>query len=412
MKIIVAHVGTQHSYRTAGALLNSSMLDCFITTVYDKPFSLTRIVKNLLIGTQKKKAAGRRSADLSDDRVVIFFEIFGLLSLFGARFKLFRTLFPNYDQWLHDRFGERVAKLAIKRCVDAVVMYDTGANSCFRYLKNNAPHIKRILDVTIGNRLYTKSVFEADTKFSDSLAMIEQGYCIKDKYCERLQEELSLSQLFLAGSTFVKKSLTYSNIPEADIKVIPYGVDLSKFECKEYKQTTDGPLKLIFIGSCCYRKGIHHLLAILKTYSNKDVELYIAGGYNQNSPLYSDYKDVTNIHFLGFVTRDVLQNHISECDVFVLPSLAEGLALVTLEALACGLPVICTTNTGTNDIITDGDNGFIVEPSDREALRLKIEWLRSNMGEIPRMGKSAHLLAQGYSWDKYSENLISVINNI
>ena len=70
MDIIVAHEGKQHSFRTAEALLQKGYLFKYITTIYDKPFSLTRIVKYLLRGDAKKKCASHRDEALPDDMVL------------------------------------------------------------------------------------------------------------------------------------------------------------------------------------------------------------------------------------------------------------------------------------------------------------------------------------------------------
>ena len=81
---------------------------------------------------------------------------------------------------MHDSFGKEVAKLAIKNNVDAVIMYDTNANQCWKILKEKAPHIKRILDVTIGNRLYLEKIYREDEKTKGMCVVIEHFPSFRD----------------------------------------------------------------------------------------------------------------------------------------------------------------------------------------------------------------------------------------
>ena len=414
MKIIVAHEGKQHSFKTAEAIYKDNSLCYYVTTIYDKPWSLTRIVKMFLRGNMKKKCASHRSNILPDNVVKQYCEWKGLLRMFISKIPFLNECFPNYYDWLHDSFGKKVAKLAIKNNVDAVIMYDTNANQCWKILKEKAPHIKRILDVTIGNRLYLEKIYREDAERypqTSQYLLKEQKDVFDVTKRERLAEELQLSQFFLVGSKFVKHSLEYSGVDAQSIFVINYGVNLSQFKPLD-KKTSEGPLKLLFTGNCSYRKGMHHLLAVIATYNPKDVELYIAGGYDDQSFFYKKYSSLPNVHFLGFVTHDILQEIYAKTDVFVLPSLAEGFAMVSLEALGAGLPIICTTNSGCNDIIEDCKNGFVIDASDEVALKKRINWFVDNKAKIPEMSVYANKSVSQHSWEDYGNNLLDRIKSI
>lgn len=412
LKVIVAHEGKQHSFRTAEALLQKGYLFKYITTIYDKPFSLTRIVKHILRGDAKKKCASHRTDAIPDGMVLQYCEWKGLLRLFLSKFPALYKHFPHYYDWLHDSFGKKVAEYAIKNNVDAVIMYDTNANECWRILKERAPQIKRILDVTIASRIYTEKIFRNDSeKFADSKIIEEAVYLQDDTELKRNKEELISSDYFLVGSTFVKNSLLYSGIEDNQIIINPYGVNINQFSAKSQYQTTN-PLRLIFVGAVCYRKGIHHLLSVVSKYSKDEVILNLVGGFPQDSEYYIKYKDCDNIHFCGFVTHDVLAEYYNNTDVFVLPSLSEGFAQVSLEAMSCGLPVICTTNSGCNDAIKDFETGFVIEPSNREQLKEKIDWFIQNRSCIEAMGKKARLVSLDYTWESYYEKLTNTIEKL
>lgn len=414
MKIIVAHEGKQHSFKTAEALYKKGCLYKYVTTIYDKPNSFTRVLKFFLVGKAKKKCSSRKSKILPDNYVLQRCELYGLLRMFISRIPLLNNYMLQYYNWLHDKFGRKVAKMAIENKVDAVIMYDTNANSCWKELKAKAPHIKRILDVTIGNRLYLSEVYKNDCAlFPETASSLttEQNSVFDEANRRRLLEELRSSDYFLAGSNFVKKSLEYSGVDSDKIFVVNYGVDLSQFSMG-HDVKCGKPLKLLFTGNCSYRKGVHHLLSVISHYKCGEVELNIAGGYDEQSDLYKKYSKCENIHFLGFVTRDILHEIYQKSDVFVLPSLAEGFAMVSLEALSAGLPVVCTTNSGCNDIIKDGNNGFVIDVSNEKALTERIDWFLKHKDKLPEMRVNARQSVSNHSWEDYGDNLIEKIKKI
>ena len=414
MKVIVAHAGQQHSYKTAEAFSEKGCLLKYATTVYYKPWSLTRLVSYFLPGSQKTRCRNRVSNNLPNDKVLQIGELRGLFILALRRSEKLRKLFPNYIRNLTDDFGVSVAKYAIKHKADVVIMYDTNSNTCFRYLKEHAPEIKRVLDVTIANRLYLKTVYEKEmVKYPEYKEHIynEQKDVIDDLSHDRRVEELENAQFFLAGSNFVKKSLLYSGVKEEAIYVVNYGVDKDIFSYQE-PQPSESPLKLLFVGQVNYRKGLHQLLKVVSQYKKEQISLNVVGGYSAENVLYNKYREKENINFLGFMTRDKISEAFSSADVFVLSSLAEGFALVTLEALSSGLPVICSTNSGCNDVIVDGQNGFVIDVSNEAQLSNRIDWFLNNMDRIPIMKKNARKTVENLGWSDYHQKVFSAVSSI
>lgn len=412
MKIIVAHEGKQHSFRTAEALLQKGYLFKYITTIYDKPFSLTRIVKHILRGDAKKKCASHRTSAIPDDMVLQYCEWKGVLRLFLSKIPSLYKHFPHYYDWLHDSFGKRVAEYAIKNNVDAVIMYDTNANECWKILKEKAPSIKRILDVSIANRLFMKENFIKDMEQThDNNIKEEQEELWDENNCKRYLEEIKDSDYFLIASNVVKRSMMFSGVREDQMFMAPYGVDSHKFNFVE-KESLQLPLKLVYVGQVNYRKGIHHLLNVMDSFKENEVELYMAGGYNDTTPLYQQYKDRRNIHFLGFVTRDVLANLYQKCDVFVFPTLGEGYGLVILEALSCGVPCIVSDLAGGDDAIIEGVNGFKFKAGNDDDLYSKIKWFLDNPEQMPKYSINSRKSVEKQTWQSYYDGVVKALDLI
>lgn len=412
MKIIVAHEGKQHSFRTAEALLQKGYLFKYITTIYDKPFSLTRIVKHILRGDAKKKCASHRTNAIPDDMVLQYCEWKGLLRLFLSKIPSLYKHFSHYYDWLHDCFGKKVAEYAIKNNVDAVIMYDTNANECWKILKERAPQIKRIQDVSIANRLFMKENFIKDIKQTGDENIKEEQIELWDEdNCKRYLEEIKDSEYFLIASNVVKRSMMFSGVKENQMFLAPYGVDFNKFEFIQ-KQPLKSPLKLVYVGQVNYRKGIHHLLKVMDRFDESQVELYLAGGYSKSTPIYQEYKSKKNVHFLGFVTRDVLASLYQKSDVFVFPTLGEGYGLVILEALSCGVPCIVSDLAGGDDAIIEGINGFKFKAGNDDELYSKIKWFLDNPQQLPLFSVNSRKSVEKQTWQSYYDCVVKAVENI
>src|SRR6185436_196728 len=103
------------------------------------------------------------------------------------------------------------------------------------------------------------------------------------------------------------------------------------------------------------------------------------------------------------VSRDELFNIYSQASLLVLPSLCEGFALVILEAMAHGLPVITTPNSGCGTFVEDGLNGWVVPVQDAETLRQRMSWCLDNPNRLEEMGENSRLKALSWTWDDYTK---------
>lgn len=413
-KIIVAHPDKQHSFRLATAIKRKGLLFKYITTVYDKPSSLTRKVIGVLSGRDKKKAESHSCPELSDEDVVQFHEGLNLLVLLLNRIPFMHKWARVLKSKLVTSFGRKVAKYAIKCGADAVVMYDGTGLSCFKYLKEHQPSIIRILDTsTVSHDFMIDTFNRMIDLLGDATIKSEYPYLWEEGARERYNAEIALCDFFLAPSAIVKQSLLYKKkVLNDSIYNVPYGVDIEKFNIQESRKSNH-PRKLLFVGQVTCRKGIHLLLKTLDSFNENEVELYVAGGLDKSSSWYSKYCDKKNVHFLGFVTRDVIANLYASVDAFILPSYAEGLALVGLEAMASGLPIICSQYSGVNDLVQNGINGFVVDVFDEEDLKKVINSIiNTDDDSIIKMGREARNTAMLYSWTRYNEVALSAIESM
>jgi glycosyltransferase involved in cell wall biosynthesis len=187
---------------------------------------------------------------------------------------------------------------------------------------------------------------------------------------EKIEQELA--DHIICGSDFVRNSLIDDGIAEHKISVISLGKIKEEkpgelFHSKNIKDnnTSRDSLRILFMGSVGLRKGIPYLLEALRILENKiPFTCKIAGTIGIRQDKINDYQNLCE--FLGQVPRTETTQLYQWADVFVLPSICEGSAMVTYEALMFGLPVITTYNAGS--IVRDGVDGFIVPIRDAQAI--------------------------------------------
>lgn len=176
----------------------------------------------------------------------------------------------------------------------------------------------------------------------------------------REEAEWELADAIVAGSEFVRDGLRELRVPAEKIHVIPYGVDLNQFEAPvrglSSTSSKEGRLKVLFAGQVGLRKGVPDLLEAMRQFEPGEIELRLAGGVSLREARLGQYKD--HVEFLGHVPRAGMRDLFQWAHVFVLPSIVEGSATVTYEAIMSGCPVIATPNAGS--IIQDGVDGFVV----------------------------------------------------
>jgi glycosyltransferase involved in cell wall biosynthesis len=104
-----------------------------------------------------------------------------------------------------------------------------------------------------------------------------------------------------------------------------------------------------------------------------------------------------------------LVNAYQQSDLFVFPSVAEGFAQVLLEALACGLPILSTTNTAAPDLIDDGIQGFVVEPRRPDLLAQRMQWAFDHPTQLNEMRAAARRRAEHFTWERFRAGIVEAV---
>lgn len=190
-------------------------------------------------------------------------------------------------------------------------------------------------------------------------------------------------------------------------QVIPNGVDTDFFKPLEEKAKFK-KFTITAGGSIMGRKkGLDLLISAFAKFARakKQVELLLIGDGDLREKLEEQVKQlkiVGQVKFVGRKTRTWLQANLPKCHVFCLPSLNEGMSNATLEALACGLPVIITPVGGSQELLSR-QNGFLLHERDEQQLAGYLEQLYAEPVLRIRMGRNSRQLAEQMSWKKVAE---------
>jgi glycosyltransferase involved in cell wall biosynthesis len=233
---------------------------------------------------------------------------------------------------------------------------------------------------------------------------------VHPKVVERELMEYQEADYISVPSHYVKDTFVRQGIPAAKLIQTPYGVDLSNFH-RVPKQ--DKIFRIIHCGALSIRKGLPYLLQAFSELRLKDAELWLIGSITDEiKPFLRQFSSPAIVHKGPFPEKD-LHRYYSQGSVFCLASIEEGFGMVTVQAMACGLPVICTTNAGAADIIREGQNGFILPIRDVEALKEKILYFYEHPEAGRNMGESALRGVQaGFAWSDYGHNMIAAYQKI
>lgn len=412
MKAIVVHRGPRDAYQAAIALYKSGMLDRLVTDLYwpaDTRIAraASRLLPTGITDTLRKRCATELPAHKVDSA-------FGnglctqVLEKAPVPFRWRQAATRRTDSLL----GTRAAAMAARNG-SALVAYSYYASSAFQSAAAGTPRILFQLHPHPASvRAILQAEFQAHPECEASLRK-EWELSLPEEDFQRLCGEAHQAHHCLCASSFTRRTLIDNGIPAERIHVIPYGVDLQRFSpaLAAPRASTD-PLRLLFVGTINQRKGIKYLLDALRSLDKSGllrdrIELRVCGRVVDDLSLFSDFGN--SVRVTPSVSHAELVQAYRSADLFVFPSVAEGFAQVLLESLACGLPILSTTSTAAPDLITQGDEGWVVKPRDVEAIASRIRWALSNRAELHSMRRAARRRAETFTWQRFRESLAAKV---
>ncbi|MFC5458145.1 glycosyltransferase family 4 protein [Prosthecobacter fluviatilis] len=301
--------------------------------------------------------------------------------------------------------GEVSRAVSRSHGVQAVYAYMDAAEQTF--LAARARGLRTIYELPTPYWRFTRDVVkeEADLRpdWAATLPVLEDG----SEAMLRRDRELQLADVVVVPSELVRDSLKLAPPFKAKVHVVPYGCPPSN----DRPVSAAGPrarLRVLYVGSLNQGKGLAYLAEAMSGLEGV-AELTVIGSRTADKPCAAlDAFLGAHRHRAGLSHAEVLAE-MQQHDVLVLPTLYEGLALVLLEAMACGLTVVTTPHSGLEGLIQDGQEGFVVPVRSAEAIRERLKLLAADEGMLLRMRSAALSWNQEHSWQRFREDIRQVV---
>lgn len=272
------------------------------------------------------------------------------LGTFQAESSRFRLL-PWFDRWVLKQLQPG----------DHIISSYGYTNACFNFVRRHGgktfvdagnSHIENFWEILSEEHRRWKSPFPPISRF----------------WYERSRAMLAEVDYVLSPSSYVSRSFLERGFRPGQILKNVYPVNLERFRPGPERRN-DRPITIINTGSLSLRKGTPYLLEAFRIVQRKhpSARLLLTRDVREDVlPILRQYQDL-RIDWSPSLPHAGLVERLRAADVFVLPSLEEGLARAALEAMACGLQVVLTPHTGANDFVHPGLNGEVVPIRDAQA---------------------------------------------
>ena len=374
MNISIIVGGRFHAFNLAEQLNNNNNLKQLVTT-YPKYF----IKKNY--GIDKKKIQS-----------VILKEIIQ---------RSFLNKIYNFNDKLIEHFDNKAQKLLDFKDLDILIGWSSFSLKSFQLVKNNK--CLKILERGSTHIDFQTNIMKEEYLINNLTPNLPSKYII-----DKEKMEYQLADHIMVPTEFARQTFLTRGFAEKKIIKIPYGVDLKEFQKKKSNKEKGLIFRIIYTGTLSIRKGVLYLLKSFEELNLKNSQLLMIGNIDSEiKSKINKYRSNKKIIFKKSISQSKLSEQYSSSNVFITCSIEEGLSMVQLQAMSCGLPIICTPNSGGYEIIDNGNDGFVLPIRDTEELKKKILYLYNNQSICFEMGMRAQKkVKDSFSWETYGKNVI------
>lgn len=399
-RVIVAQLGARMHYAIPRILYEAGLLEHFYTDICAVK-GWPSLLKALPSGLQPaglKRLLGRVPKQIPPEKITSFTS-FGWQYYQRQRRAKNRSDIIAVHLWSGQVFCNRIIKQGFGQAT-GVYTFNSAGLELLKAAKTQ--DLRTIMEQTIApQRIERQLLREEQQAFPDWESPLPDDV-FSEQFSEREQAEWGIADVILCGSEFVREGIVACGGPVERCAVVPYGVDV-RFSPLE-RPSHQGPLRVLTVGAVSLRKGSPYILETARRLKGK-AEFRMVGSIQVLPQAEAALR--AHIALIGPVPRTEILKHYAWADVFLLPSLCEGSATVVYEALATGLPAICTPNTGS--VVRDGVDGYIVPVRDAQAIAECIERLAKDASLFAQIRGAAAMQKNDLGLTAYQQRLLNAI---
>ena len=281
--------------------------------------------------------------------------------------------------------------IPIKRLKNPSFMFSSFLKTKFKK-SNDIAHTHHIAGTLAMKNVSCKKILSIHGIYSKNIAQL---YGKTTSNISKKFEKIALD-LVDAITVISKEGYNYYTEMGFNVVQIPNAIDLNRIPKKSTKQFEN---QMIFAGRLSKEKGIEILLEAA-TQLPDNYHLLIAG----SGPLEEKVRNLadkkTNVHYLGYQSKQNLLSLIRGSDLLIQPSLEEGMSSTLLEAMACGTCILGSNIEGISEIVENNKTGLLVEPNNRDELLNKILYLLQKKEKRLMMANEGLEIVKKYDWKR------------
>jgi starch synthase len=298
-------------------------------------------------------------------------------------------------------FDQRVARLPLKGDL-AVITASKAALATLRAASDLG--LPAFLDYPIAHHAWAERLLSEEARLHPELADTLQFAELPKRTRRRMEDEIEQADRILVLTSFQRQTFIDSGVDESKLILTPLGVEIDAF--RPVPRDHSRPFRVLFAGQLSQRKGLSYALEGFRRAAIPGAELELLGPAVGSA---RPWTRVPGVRQLGPVPFGELPSHYEHSDVFLLPSLVEGLPQTLLQAMAAGLPVIVSENAAGPEIVEDGTHGYVVPIRDPDAIAERLRDLHDHPERREAMGAQARRRAEELTWDAYGRTIADAV---
>jgi glycosyltransferase involved in cell wall biosynthesis len=330
------------------------------------------------------------------------FAMHGVVMRLADRLRLFERM-PGFDGFLHGWFGSWLARRLTAERWDATYTWSSVSKEYLecervaraRLVARGSTHIRRQWQLLHEEEMRTGCVI---SKPSEAIMQREEA-------------EYALADAVIVLSSFSRQTFLEAGLPPEKVRLMVSAVHVADFaatpevvQARRQRILSGEPLRVLSVGTFSHRKGALDLVAMAGALPADQFQFRFVGSVADEAAVLAE-KSRGRIEFIPRVPQKELREHYEWADIFVLPSIEEGLAAVLPQAAAAGLLVLATPNSGAADVIQEGVTGWIMAVRDVAAFTQRLNWIACHRLEMAALAESCSQLTSR-DWQKAADDFV------
>ncbi len=313
------------------------------------------------------------------------------------------------ERALHEWFGRRVARSLKREAWDAVVcwsgigeeLFSAGSGGALRVCHRSSAHI-RVQDRLLGEES-ERARLAVERPSPWMIAREEREYALAD--------------IILVPSTFAADTFVEMGTPREKLRVVPLGVDAAMFrpsarqaEDRRQRILSGAPLHVAYVGALSVQKGLLDFVEVAKALAGPRFEFHCTGATTTDgAPLVAELARYATVH-PPRPQRQLTETYAG-ADVFLFPTIQDGFGMVVSQALAAGLPVLCSTHCCGPDMVTEGVTGWVVPARRPDHYIERLAWCDAHRAEVAAMTADIHEASRPWTWRDTASGFVTELRS-